>query len=435
MDPALLAEVIAHPDDDAPRLALAAWLRGRDDARAEFITLQCELARLDEDDPRWDQHQLRCRELLGANHDAWTRELCMGRRDEETRFRRGFVYSVDVAPYNFLGAEPHLMAHAPVEMLRFIRSHRRHTQESAVPELLALPSLRRIRRLEWHPSVAPHVSAQLADCPHLGGVRTLFIDHIDTDGLERLLASPALPQLEELGLVRTLAPEGFARVAATDGAARLRRLHLHSNGGHVPGATVLAGSPAFDRLAELTLDGEVLDDAAVARLADAPWLPRLESLRVSDLDLTMAGVARLLGALGPSLRELSLRASLPAVDVLRELVALPQLTGLRSLTLNLDGNDLVAARLLAEAPHLQSLERVVSRGYPYLAGARSAAPRRGGQPAAHRGAAGRPGPDRVAVACALLRLGAAGGVPALSTTRCAGSPAPGTSRTACAACR
>ena len=43
----LLAEIIAHPADDAPRLIYADWLEEHgDSARAEFIRVQCELARL-----------------------------------------------------------------------------------------------------------------------------------------------------------------------------------------------------------------------------------------------------------------------------------------------------------------------------------------------------------------------------------------------------
>src|SRR5262249_27296750 len=48
---AFLRVIIEHPDDDAPRLALADWLDADapreclDPERAEFIRLQCELAR------------------------------------------------------------------------------------------------------------------------------------------------------------------------------------------------------------------------------------------------------------------------------------------------------------------------------------------------------------------------------------------------------
>ena len=43
----LLADIIANPDDDAPRLIYAGWLGEHgDEARAEFIRTQVELAEL-----------------------------------------------------------------------------------------------------------------------------------------------------------------------------------------------------------------------------------------------------------------------------------------------------------------------------------------------------------------------------------------------------
>jgi len=51
---ALLAAIWAHPHEDTPRLMYADWLQenGHTD-RAEFIRVQCELARLDE----WDERR------------------------------------------------------------------------------------------------------------------------------------------------------------------------------------------------------------------------------------------------------------------------------------------------------------------------------------------------------------------------------------------
>src|SRR5439155_8900481 len=46
---AFLAAIVADPDADGPRLAYADWLGERGDAaRAEFLRVQCELAKIDE---------------------------------------------------------------------------------------------------------------------------------------------------------------------------------------------------------------------------------------------------------------------------------------------------------------------------------------------------------------------------------------------------
>jgi uncharacterized protein (TIGR02996 family) len=83
--PALLAAIRAAPADDAPRLVYADWLdeHGQPE-RAEFIRVQCELARR-------DTPVLRRREaeLLAAHHDAFAGHLAApGLR---FRFERGFV--------------------------------------------------------------------------------------------------------------------------------------------------------------------------------------------------------------------------------------------------------------------------------------------------------------------------------------------------------
>jgi uncharacterized protein (TIGR02996 family) len=40
----LLAAILEAPDDDAPRLAYAEWLKQKGDARGELIVIQCALA-------------------------------------------------------------------------------------------------------------------------------------------------------------------------------------------------------------------------------------------------------------------------------------------------------------------------------------------------------------------------------------------------------
>ncbi len=90
---ALLATVRADPDADLPRLVYADHLDDTGDAdRAEFIRVQCELARLDEWDDRRPALEDREHELLDANEPAWLGEL--GGYCYEWEWRRGFVDEV-----------------------------------------------------------------------------------------------------------------------------------------------------------------------------------------------------------------------------------------------------------------------------------------------------------------------------------------------------
>ena len=80
-----LAAILEAPDDDAPRLVYADWLdeHGQPE-RAEFIRVQCELAR--RDDPALRRREA---ELLAAHHDAFAGPLLApGFR---FRFSRGFI--------------------------------------------------------------------------------------------------------------------------------------------------------------------------------------------------------------------------------------------------------------------------------------------------------------------------------------------------------
>ena len=80
-----IATIRAAPEDDAPRLIYADWLDDQGDAaRAEFIRVQCELARRESADLR--AHETA---LLAAHHDAFAGRLA--RPGVRYRFHRGFI--------------------------------------------------------------------------------------------------------------------------------------------------------------------------------------------------------------------------------------------------------------------------------------------------------------------------------------------------------
>jgi uncharacterized protein (TIGR02996 family) len=98
---ALLAAIRAAPDDDAPRLIYADWLNDHGQPeRAEFIRIQCELARKDS----FALHQ-RELALLTAHHDAFAGPLAAP--GLQFRFRRGFVISFGQSGVYVFG-RPHL---------------------------------------------------------------------------------------------------------------------------------------------------------------------------------------------------------------------------------------------------------------------------------------------------------------------------------------
>jgi uncharacterized protein (TIGR02996 family) len=101
-----LENILARPDDDAPRLIFADWLEEEgDSARAEFIRVQVERARL----PGWDARQVRLRlrerALIEEYGLKWKWELPEFEGVTWEEFRRGFMATATFASFAVLGAK------------------------------------------------------------------------------------------------------------------------------------------------------------------------------------------------------------------------------------------------------------------------------------------------------------------------------------------
>jgi uncharacterized protein (TIGR02996 family) len=96
---ALLLAAIANPEEDTPRLVLADWLEEHgdehDQARAEFIRLQCQIARIVEPAPSPPTIQLlsRAEDLRNTHIRAWLGPLCnlTGHGYRDHSFDRGLL--------------------------------------------------------------------------------------------------------------------------------------------------------------------------------------------------------------------------------------------------------------------------------------------------------------------------------------------------------
>src|SRR5262245_1043172 len=87
----LLAAIWEQPHDDTPRLIYADWLEEHGQPeRAEFIRVQCELARFEEWDesPRKDELAKREKKLTTKHRKTWLATLPAGLKRD--RFVRGF---------------------------------------------------------------------------------------------------------------------------------------------------------------------------------------------------------------------------------------------------------------------------------------------------------------------------------------------------------
>jgi uncharacterized protein (TIGR02996 family) len=189
-----LADIIADPDDDAPRLIYADWLEDNGDPdRAEFIRVQIERARL----PDWDAAQVRLRvreeQLLAKYRDAWRAELPQIDGVVWGYFRRGLVASASFRAFGLLGEAGWRIA-APIKAAGVPWPTRGDGAEWIEP----IPGLRRLtigRRL-----VAMADADRLAASPLLSTLRVLEMKEaaLGVEGLRHVLSSPHLGRLEAL---------------------------------------------------------------------------------------------------------------------------------------------------------------------------------------------------------------------------------------------
>ena len=194
---ALLADIYANPDDDAPRLVLADLLLERGDPRGELIMLQLERG---EAEP-----SKREQELLKKHGKTWLGNLApvlsWGRGYSNTRFRRGFVAVADIIlsvgkKLQPLRTDP---AWATVEEL----------QGSWDAELLLAAPLRALRVIERQLDAAEIAKLARRSVP-LASVRQIWIANptaIDPSALRA-----AFPGLETVSMYRYA--EGSSNLAA-----------------------------------------------------------------------------------------------------------------------------------------------------------------------------------------------------------------------------
>src|SRR5262249_57631182 len=157
----LLQAILDDPENDTLRLIYADWLEDHDQLdRAEFIRVQCAIARLEEDDPERLPLQRREWELLQKNKEQWTPPFA--RAVNRFDFRRGFVSHVTMSAAKFGGNARAMFRKAPtihqvtLENLTG-QGHRLRDGES----------LTRVTHLDLADHFPMDWMEGLLDCPHL----------------------------------------------------------------------------------------------------------------------------------------------------------------------------------------------------------------------------------------------------------------------------
>src|SRR4051812_1415999 len=113
---ALFQAILAAPDDDAPRLVYADWLDEHGDPdRAEFIRVQCRLARVPFYEAGYPALRDRAAELYVRHMTEWRLDWLPPRQV----FRRGFVEEVPLRADLFARHARALFEQTPLRTVHF----------------------------------------------------------------------------------------------------------------------------------------------------------------------------------------------------------------------------------------------------------------------------------------------------------------------------
>lgn len=262
---AFLQEILAHPDDDAPRLIFADWLEEQGDAdsvaRAELIRVQCALAGGEVPPQQRSTLQRREYQILNEWDHEWVRPI---RRAVSTwEYHRGFIAEVGVLADRFLAHAARLFRRLPIQHLRLY------------PRMYP----------QSYPDVESINMAALADNEYLGRLRSLDLSdsQLDSQDVRALVVSEHLTSLTDLNLSSNrIGDSGIRALAATPWLGRLECLDLSGNDLGSGGLRVLANalekwerSPEGLRLKRLELFPQNLSAAAQRVIAESPLLRSL----------------------------------------------------------------------------------------------------------------------------------------------------------------
>jgi uncharacterized protein (TIGR02996 family) len=250
---ALLAAVLADPDNDLPRLVFADWLEESghpaNAARAKFIRLQIEAERNPEKSAKRFECTRQAEELRPTFRDEWDRVFPPGELSHTTvGRRRGFVEEVETGLTEFRQSGNAMFAVAPVRSLGLMPDEDILVFRSFDwTELAGMEYLGRLARLRFGPGLWEFGQASpvenfraspltgLARCPHLGAVRTLT------------LAGNGLDNHWVVRFVHVLPTVSFGR--------SLTELDLSNNAITDAGANTLAAGRGLEGLVSLRLTG------------------------------------------------------------------------------------------------------------------------------------------------------------------------------------
>jgi len=282
---ALLAAIVATPDDDLPRLVYADWLDEHDQPeRAEFIRVQCEAARIECEAARTNRASPahtklieRSSRLLRAHAADWFGPLTDERVGSHIITRRGFVDRLVLTTERFTDHADIIFAHAPLLRGLHIRSGCRW---QAFYATLRGSTTRSLSFGDGVFTVEAAGALAASDCGRALVELELENQPLGPDGMAAL-ASAALWNLEKLSVPNCgIGDEGAWELFSGEPFENLRDLDLSENGLTADACRALAQASDLSQLEQLALCDNRITADGVAALATAPHLGRLRRLNL-----------------------------------------------------------------------------------------------------------------------------------------------------------
>ena len=413
---AFLEDIIASPEDDAPRLIYADWLdENGNPERAEFIRIQIELASLPEDDDRRWPLLAREEELLSAHEDEWRRPFerffaqesptptlwtrlrglfqrpVEGQARASGSFERGFLESITLGDGRLLSRVEQCAWTHPLHSLE-VRLDAADSRNWLSEATVQFSRMRKLSLEVWGlapvpksiqriPELFPRIEHFTSNFATLSPLGISWLARLQTLKLHSLFegnqkdAFSALSRCDECALVRlelrggAMSPVGMRQLASCQAFTNLRELDISNN--LLITVESLMDSPLASQLRKLCLERTELGPETTRLIASQPSLASLTHLDLSANRLGDSGVNNL--ALAPHLRTLT-RLNLSGCEIgpngVNVLVQSEHFAGLRSLLLssivgrfaprmNRLGN--LGAVLLAQTASLTKLARLELR--------------------------------------------------------------------------
>jgi uncharacterized protein (TIGR02996 family) len=260
---ALLAAITADPDEDTPRLAFADWLQENGDkhdrARAQFIRLQVEAARLPRGNPSRVKLRKRADAIDRAHAKHWLGPLMQ--MVKGPLFERGLLDVRYFTPVAF--AKPEMQRILTEWVPRVGACRLVLVGKTKKIELVAgSPVLGLVPALAWWDTQMDDAGLKtLAKSPHVGGLNSLTLEKLlATDaGLKALAKSPGLSGLRKLRILtpvnggRDITAAGIRALVASDRLPHLDTFALTA--AYRVGLESFCNEPALARLKRLHVRG------------------------------------------------------------------------------------------------------------------------------------------------------------------------------------